>query len=78
MPKRSRLPRTLVFSAAVGGALAFGAHTAVAAVPAADVCPDYSIGRCATTFGCQLHCNSQYGSAPTTGVCENNCCFCLE
>ncbi|HEX2211356.1 MAG TPA: hypothetical protein VHG93_26970 [Longimicrobium sp.] len=70
--------RTLLFSVAVGGALMFGTHTALAAAPSARTCPDFSEGRCTNQFGCQLRCDSRYPGAGLTGLCENGCCFCLE
>lgn len=70
--------RTLLFSVAVGGALMFGARTALAAAPAAGTCPDFSIGRCRTQEGCQLHCDSAYPGSGLLGVCEDGCCYCVE
>jgi hypothetical protein len=68
--------RTLLFSVAVGGALMFGARTALAAPT--DLCPEWSAGRCTNQVGCQLRCDSRYPGAGLIGVCENGCCYCLE
>lgn len=77
MARKIERLRTLVFSLAVGGALMFGARTALAAAPSAASCPDYSLGSCRTQSGCQLHCDSKYGTG-LTGVCEDGCCYCVE
>lgn len=78
MARKIERLRALLFSVAVGGALMFGARTALAAPPSEKTCPDFSIGRCTNQVGCQLHCNSRYPGAGLTGLCENGCCFCLE
>jgi hypothetical protein len=77
MAHKLQFLRTLLFSVTVGGALMFGARTALAA-PAAATCPDFSEGRCTNQFGCQLKCDSRYPGAGLTGLCEDGCCFCLE
>lgn len=69
--------RTLLFSVVVGGALMFGARTALAA-PTSDLCPEHSIGRCTNQFGCQLKCEGPYPGTGLIGLCENGCCYCLE
>lgn len=69
--------RTLLFSLVIGGALTFGARTALAA-PATDLCPDFSAGRCTNQVGCQLRCDSPWPGTGLIGVCENGCCYCLE
>lgn len=69
--------RTLLFSFAVGGALMFGARTALAA-PTSDLCPEWSDGRCTNQVGCQLRCDSRYPGSGLIGLCENGCCYCLE
>lgn len=79
MPPKIHLVRTLLFSLVVGGALTFGTAAALQAAPsAAELCPDFSEGRCTNQFGCQLRCDSNYPGAGLTGLCENGCCFCLE
>jgi hypothetical protein len=69
--------RTLLFSLAVGGALMFGARTALAA-PTADLCPEQAIGRCTNQPNCQMKCDPPFANTGLTGICENGCCFCVE
>jgi hypothetical protein len=69
--------RTLLFSAAVGGALTFGASTALQAATAKQ-CPSFAIGACNSQSNCQLKCDLKYPGAGLYGECDGGCCFCLE
>jgi hypothetical protein len=74
--------RRSLYLLGITGALAFGAATAAqastAARSSARACPAGSAGPCRTQAACQLKCDVIFPPAESFGVCENECCFCLE
>ena len=76
MARRIQLLRTLLFSLAVGGALTFGAGTALASPETKRACSDPNAnGSCSTWYTCKKICELQ-GLDPTYSYCVNGCCYC--
>lgn len=76
MARKIQLLRTLLFSLVVGGALTFGANTALASANETLACADPNAnGSCVTWYTCKKICEQQ-GYDPTYSFCVNGCCYC--
>jgi hypothetical protein len=78
MARKMSLLRALLFSLGIGGALAFGAGTAVAGVgTASTTCapPPDTYGACLGWYDCKKTCE-RYGFSGIEAHCVDGCCFC--
>lgn len=68
--------RAILFTAGVGGALAFGAATLRADVSPTAACGEpFANGSCTSTDQCAKYCRGVVGAG--TGQCSSGCCYCI-